>query len=54
MKTGINSGASLRLTSGLLGLAALAFGSVGARGDVKLPAIISDHMVAQSDAVVPI
>ena len=54
MRTYLNLFASQRLASGLLALAGVAFGSVVARADVKLPAIISDHMVAQSDGAVPI
>ena len=42
------------LVSGLLALASIALGSVAVRADVKLPAVISDHMVAQSDAALPI
>jgi len=48
MNTRLNLHASPLLVSGLLFLTGVA------RADVKLPAVISDHMVAQSDAAIPI
>ena len=54
MKTCLNSPSTQRLVWRLIALAGVALGSAVARADVKLPAVISDHMVAQSDAAIPI